>query len=101
MAHPDGVLPTPALRSLCRDIKGKIEAFLAEDIETGVLRRVQEQTRLSLQVAGEALQRYECAASSSAECFHGHVRTDLGPDFPPYLYLTMEARTAWSFSYST
>ncbi len=69
--HSDGVPPSAPLRSLCRDVKTKIEAFLAEDIETEILKRVQEQTRLSLRVIQEALQRYEydfpprCSASVS------------------------------------
>ena len=47
-----------SLRALCAQIHARIEAFLQEDVETEKLRRVQAQTRISLGVISEALQRY-------------------------------------------
>jgi len=48
-----------SLRALCSELHARIEAFLQEDVKTERLKRVQEQTRHSLDVIQEALQRYK------------------------------------------
>ncbi|KAJ9662418.1 hypothetical protein H2201_006127 [Coniosporium apollinis] len=52
---PDGVLPFP---QLCARIHDRVTAFLAEDAPSQRLKSVQEQTRISLGVLEEALDRY-------------------------------------------
>jgi len=49
---------TPALPELCAQVHARLEAFLASTPDTERLRRVQEQSRRSLKVIEEALQRY-------------------------------------------
>jgi FAD synthetase len=60
---PDTQLP---LHELCASIHERIESFLADDLEDEGLRRVQRQTRSSLNVIEEALERYRwvCLAQS-------------------------------------
>ena len=48
------------LPALCAKIHGRITAFLAEEVCTERLRHVQEQTRLSLGIIAESLERYRC-----------------------------------------
>ncbi|TKA67574.1 hypothetical protein B0A49_06724 [Cryomyces minteri] len=52
---PNDPLPLPLL---CAKINARVAAFLAADAATERLRRVQEQTRISLGVIEEALDRY-------------------------------------------
>ncbi|KAI5837607.1 hypothetical protein DFP73DRAFT_575895 [Morchella snyderi] len=47
-----------SLHQLCSQLHEKISAFLASTPETELLRQVQHQTKISLQVIQEALQRY-------------------------------------------
>lgn len=47
-----------SLHQLCSQLHDKISAFLASTPETELLRQVQHQTKISLQVVQEALQRY-------------------------------------------
>jgi len=48
------------LPALCAKIHARISAFLAVEASTERLKQVQEQTRLSLKVIEEALERYRC-----------------------------------------
>jgi FAD synthetase len=48
------------LRDKCIEIKDKVDAFLAEDPDTQILRDVQAQLRVSIEVVEEALERYRC-----------------------------------------
>jgi FAD synthetase len=57
--------PTPAASSMrrtlpdiCFEIRNKIDAFLCEETDDDVLRKVQNQVRVSIDVIGEALRRY-------------------------------------------
>ncbi|UKZ73197.1 hypothetical protein TrVFT333_000838 [Trichoderma virens FT-333] len=53
--------PGPAYGSLyeaCVAMREKVDAFLAEEPETPLLRRAQEQVRISVRVVEEALERY-------------------------------------------
>ncbi|KAL8682189.1 MAG: hypothetical protein Q9186_001726 [Xanthomendoza sp. 1 TL-2023] len=53
-----------SLRSLCIDLHTQITAFLQEDFETETLRAVQIQTKKSLAIIQEALDRYPLASLS-------------------------------------
>jgi hypothetical protein len=48
----------PSLPTICAQIHDRLEAFLTSEPTTGRLRGVQEQSRLSLRIIDEALQRY-------------------------------------------
>ncbi|KAL7958178.1 hypothetical protein V8C34DRAFT_155589 [Trichoderma compactum] len=53
--------PGPAHGSLyeaCVAMREKVDSFLAEELETPLLRRAQEQVRISVRVVEEALERY-------------------------------------------
>lgn len=52
--------PPRSLRDKCIEIKDKVDAFLAEDPDTQILRDVQAQLRVSIEVVEEALERYRC-----------------------------------------
>lgn len=54
----DDVAPTQSLQEQCERVHGKVYAFLGREARTERLRSVQEQTRISLGVIGEALGRY-------------------------------------------
>ncbi|KAL9597661.1 MAG: hypothetical protein Q9219_004988 [cf. Caloplaca sp. 3 TL-2023] len=53
-----------SLRSLCASLHAQITAFLQEDVSTERLRAVQAQTRKSLQIVQEALDRYDLPSLS-------------------------------------
>ncbi|KAI9829861.1 MAG: hypothetical protein M1819_005959 [Sarea resinae] len=48
------------LHQLCRQLNARITAFLEQDAPTDRLKRVQQQTRISLGVVEDALRRYRC-----------------------------------------
>lgn len=48
------------LPSLCARIHAQITDFLAEEAASERLKNVQEQTRLSVKIIAEALERYRC-----------------------------------------
>ncbi|KAF3767001.1 adenine nucleotide alpha hydrolases-like protein [Cryphonectria parasitica EP155] len=48
----------PSLRQVCLELQDKVEAFLAEDVETKLLRGVQAQVREAVSVIDEALDKY-------------------------------------------
>lgn len=50
--------PPQALPELCARVHQRVEAFLGAEPATERLRRVQDQTRLSLKILEEALERY-------------------------------------------
>ncbi|CAG7555928.1 unnamed protein product [Fusarium equiseti] len=50
--------PPRSLRDKCLELRDKVEAFIAEEPETQLLRDVQSQVRKSIEVVDEALQRY-------------------------------------------
>ena len=54
-----------SLRDVGLELRGRIDAFLAEDPQTSLLRSVQAQLRLSMGVAEEALRRYRCVTPRS------------------------------------
>ncbi|KAI5928294.1 hypothetical protein F4810DRAFT_647830 [Camillea tinctor] len=47
-----------SLYDVCRELREKVDAFLAEEPETSLLRNVQAQVRVSMGVVEEALSRY-------------------------------------------
>ncbi len=56
------------LRSVCAELHGRVSAFLAEEPLDDRLRRVQEQTRTSMGVISEALDRYTFVALTRIHC---------------------------------
>lgn len=50
--------PPQALPELCARVHQRVQAFLNAEPATERLRRVQHQSRLSLRILGEALERY-------------------------------------------
>ncbi|KAJ4327179.1 3'-phosphoadenosine 5'-phosphosulfate sulfotransferase [Fusarium piperis] len=50
--------PPRSLRDKCIEIKDKVDEFLAEEPDTQILRDVQAQLRVSIEVVEEALERY-------------------------------------------
>lgn len=65
--HSSGAQPPPlqngdsdsdSLRSLCASLHSQITAFLQEDVPTETLRAVQAQTKKSLAIIQQALDRY-------------------------------------------
>ena len=63
---------TSPLRNLCAELHDKVTSFLQEDLKTERLKATQEQTRRSLAVIQEALDRYEFAACSRPSPSHHH-----------------------------
>ncbi len=65
LQHPENQQPpTPhghnsELRELCSNLHSQVTAFLQKDVETERLQAVQAQTRHSLAVIQEALDKYE------------------------------------------
>lgn len=52
--------PSPPLAEVCAELHTRVESFLSRDLShSEVLNSVQKQTRASLQVVKEALQRFE------------------------------------------
>ncbi|RYO99934.1 hypothetical protein DL764_006643 [Monosporascus ibericus] len=49
-----------SLETLCRELKTKVDGFLARETEDPVLRSTQAQVRVGLGVVDEALRRYRC-----------------------------------------
>ena len=52
-----------SIRALCSELHVKVEAFLQEDVKTKTLRSVQAQTRKSLAIIQEALDKYRSLSS--------------------------------------
>lgn len=51
----------PSLRQVCLELQDKVEAFLAEDVDTKLLKGVQAQVKDAVGVIDEALDRYRYA----------------------------------------
>ena len=54
-----GGLPRRSLPEVCLELNDKINAFLAEEPATPLLRSVQEQLRVALAVVDETFERYQ------------------------------------------
>lgn len=54
---------TPTLRQVCLELQAKVDAFLAEDVDTKLLRGLQAQVKHAIGVIDEALERYRYAPS--------------------------------------
>jgi hypothetical protein len=52
--------PPSSLQDVCLELRERVDAFLAEEPETPLLRNVQAQLRVSMGVVEEALGRYRC-----------------------------------------
>ena len=59
-----------ALRTLCAQLHEKVSSFLQEDVKTERLQATQKQTRRSLAVIQEALDRYEFASPQIRNHFY-------------------------------
>lgn len=57
----DGPDATPTLRQVCHELQDKVEAFLAEDVDTKLLKGVQAQVKEAVGVIDEALEKYRYA----------------------------------------
>jgi hypothetical protein len=66
-----------SLYEACVAMREKVDSFLAEELETPLLRRAQEQVRISVRVVEEALERYR------------YVLTELHSRWGCMLYLGM------------
>ena len=51
----------PTLEAVCKDTHRRVSAFLNRPPDSDFVRRVQEQTRISIGVVEKALNDYECA----------------------------------------
>ncbi len=58
--------PARSLREISLHLREKVDAFLAEEPDTPVLRSVQEHLRVSMAVVDEALQKHPCVHSLRA-----------------------------------
>jgi hypothetical protein len=71
--------PYGSMYEACLAMRDKVDAFLAEEPTAPLLRRVQEQVRISVQVTEEALERYRYVlllAQYCAEVLAGLADTD-------------------------
>lgn len=50
--------PSLSLRQVCLELQAKVDAFLAHEAETSLLRGVQSHAREAISVIDEALDRY-------------------------------------------
>ena len=93
------------LPTLCLRLHARVNAFIAADApSTGFLRSTQEQTRTSLRVIEEALDRYRFVRSSSDNSCRiaGNVEEDKLIEFAAWnncRSLTMEGKIALCFSF--
>ena len=58
---PAAPAPAPAslsLRQVCLQLQAKVDAFLAQEVETGLLKGVQSHVREATSVINDALERY-------------------------------------------
>lgn len=58
---PSSASSQHTLRQVCLELQDKVEAFLAEDVETKLLKGVQAQVKEAVGVIDEALERYTYA----------------------------------------
>lgn len=84
---------------LCTRIDDRISAFLDAQNVSDRVKNVQQQTRTSLQVIADALERYRCVVPVWGTC--ARRPTDRHPVSPSSRYPTTAARTVLSCSYST
>ncbi|KAM0438739.1 hypothetical protein ACHAPT_001497 [Fusarium lateritium] len=64
--------PPRSLRDKCIEVKDKVDVFLAEDPDTQILRDVQAQLRVSIEVVEEALERYRWVQALSVYIVAAH-----------------------------
>ncbi|GKT52270.1 uncharacterized protein ColSpa_12451 [Colletotrichum spaethianum] len=69
-AKPHSSEPTPrSFHDVCDELRHRVDAFLAEEQKTEVLRNVQAQLRVSMGVVEEALARYRCVCAYVSPTF--------------------------------
>jgi len=59
----------------CAEVNTRVEAFLNAEPKTDRIRKVQEQSRLSLRILGEALDRYRYVLSRAVAALCSHQST--------------------------
>jgi FAD synthetase len=71
-AKPNCADPPPrSLHDVCHELRERVDAFLAEEPETPLLRNAQAQLRVSMGVVEEALGSYRCVfLSPPVSAFH-------------------------------
>ena len=86
-----------SIRSVCVRLNERVQAFLEEETEDELLKKVQAQTRVALGVISAALEKYRCAylPTSISE------RKLIGTVLRRYRYHIMAAKTAFACSYSS
>ena len=57
----EAITTTPTLRQVCLELQAKVDAFLAEDVDTALLKGLQLQVKEAIGVVDEALERYRYA----------------------------------------
>lgn len=90
--------PLP-FHELCARIHDRITTFLDAKNVSDRVKNVQEQTRASLQVIGEALERYRWVMTMWGKW--GSCEADSCVDYQSYHYHTMAAKTVLFCSFST
>lgn len=66
-AHANASAAAPlTLRQVCLELQDKVEAFLAEDVDTKLLKGVQAQVKEAVGVIDEALERYRYVGAKPA-----------------------------------
>lgn len=85
------------LPALCAKVHARVTAFLAAQTSTDRLRGVQEQTRLSLKVLEEALERYRLVVRIELLARTRLISIQVSLNCPSR---TMAAKTVWSSSFS-
>ncbi|KAK2614086.1 hypothetical protein N8I77_000944 [Diaporthe amygdali] len=57
-SEPASTAPSLSLRQVCLELQAKVNAFLAQNVETGLLKGVQSRVREAQSVIDDALERY-------------------------------------------
>lgn len=98
---------TPSLRQVCLELQDKVEAFLAEDVDSKLLKGVQAQVKEAVGVIDEALDRYRYAPHLRTPASIHNCTVTWPRSCPPLILPTAwksslspitAGRTAWSCS---
>lgn len=98
-------ISSPSLRHVCLELQDKVDAFLAEDVNSKALKAVQAQVKEAVGVIHEALDRYRYA-TAALFAIADRIREPLLTDSPMRMAIvlksspsrTMAERTASSCS---
>lgn len=100
-AKPQSAEPAPrSLRDVCLAMRDKVDAFLAEEQDTPLLRSVQAQLRVSMGVVEEALAKYTCVLGLyCASTANGSLMIP-SIDLTRFLFRTMGEKTVSPIAYT-